>query len=192
MSTSSPQAGQISPDGQFRWDGQQWVPLAAGYREPTSWTRPLRMAVTAYLVVSVVYSLVAAVLFLNSATVERAIRASGSSVPSDQLQQAVTISVAVGWVFVLVLSAVSVVLAIGSYLGWRWAFWVTLVWLGFNSVGVLTNLNALFSPRVQTQPAAVTAGSLLLSLVALALFIWMLVAAVRFGPWAMRKPGPYL
>src|SRR3989442_6789129 len=128
MSQSSPQAGQISPDGQFRWDGQQWIPLAAGYREPASWTRPLRMAVAGYLVVGVIYSIAGAALYLNSASIERAIRASGTTVPSDQLQQAVTISVAVGWTFVLVLSAVSIVLAIGSYLGWRWALSVTLVW----------------------------------------------------------------
>jgi hypothetical protein len=189
MSTSSPQAGQISPDGQFRWDGQQWVPLAAGFREPTSWTRPLRMAVAGYLVVNVIYSLIGAALYVNSASVERAIRASGTTVPSDQIQQAVAISVAVGWAFILVLSAISVVLAVGSYLGWRWAFWVTLVWLAFNSVGVLTNLSSLASPRVQAQPAPIIAGSLLLSLIALALFVWMLIAAVRYGPWAMRKPG---
>jgi len=189
MSTSSPEAGQISPDGQFRWDGQQWVPLAAGYREPTSWTRPLRMTVAAYLVVGVIYSIAGAAFYLNSASVERAIRASGTTIPSDQLQQAVTISVTVGWAFVLALSAISIVLAIGSYLGWRWAFWVTLVWLAFNAVGVLTNLNSLANPRVQAQPSAVIAGSLLLSLIALALFVWMLVAAVRYGPWAMRKPG---
>jgi hypothetical protein len=189
MSTSSPQAGQISPDGQFRWDGQQWVPLAAGYREPTSWTRPLRLTVAAYLVVSVIYSLVGAALYLNAASVERAIRASGSQVPSDQIQQAVQISVVVGWVFVLVLTGVSIVLAVGSYLGWRWAFWVTLVWLGLNSIGVISNAGSLANASSQPQPPAIIAGSLLLSLVALALFIWMLVAAIRYGPWAMRKPG---
>jgi hypothetical protein len=36
---------------------------------------------------------------------------------------------------------------------------------------------------------AVIAGSLVLSLIALALFIWLVVAAVRYGPWATRKPG---
>jgi hypothetical protein len=189
MSTSSPQAGQISPDGQFRWDGQQWVPLAAGYREPTSWTRPLRLTVAAYLVVNVIYSLVGAALYLNAASVERAIRASGNQVPTDQIQQAVQISVVVGWVFVLVLTGVSIVLAVGSYLGWRWAFWVTLVWLGLNSIGVISNAGSLANASSQPQPVAIIAGSLLLSLVALALFIWMLVAAIRYGPWAMRKPG---
>jgi hypothetical protein len=189
MSTSSPQAGQISPDGQFRWDGQQWVPLAAGYREPTSWTNPLRMAVAGYLVLSIVYSLATAALFLNPATMERAIRSSNANLPSDQVQQVVAVSVTVGWIFVLVLASISLLLAVGSYRGWRWAFWVTLVWLAFNSIGVLTNLNSLANARVQTQPAAVIVGSLLLSLIALALFIWMIVAAFRYGPWAMRKPG---
>ena len=57
--------------------------------------------------------------------------------------------------------------SVGSYLGWRWAFWVTLVWLAFNSIGVLTNLNSLANSRAQAEPAAVIAGSLLLCFVAL-------------------------
>jgi hypothetical protein len=88
-----------------------------------------------------------------------------------------------------VLTGVSIVLAIGSFLGWRWAFWVTLVWLGLNSIGVISNAGSLANASSQPQPPAVIAGSLLLSLVALALFIWMLVSAIRYGPWAMRKPG---
>jgi hypothetical protein len=189
MSSTSPQVGQISPDGQFRWDGQQWAPLARGYREPTSWTRPMQLAIAAYLVLSAVYSLVSTALFLNAAAIEKAIRSSNASVPSDQVQQAVTLALVVGWVFAVVIAAVSVLFAIGSYLGWRWAFWASLVWLGLNSIGVLTNLGSLANASTQPQPVAVIAGSLVLSLIALALFIWLVVAAVRYGPWAMRKPG---
>jgi hypothetical protein len=189
MSSSSPQVGQISPDGQFRWDGQQWAPLARGYREPTSWTRPMQLANAAYLVVSAAYSLVTTALFLNAGAIERALRASNASIPSEQVQQAVTFTVLVGWVFVIVIAAVSVLFAVGSYLGWRWAFWASVVWLGLNSIGVLTNLGSLANSSSQPQPVAVIAGSLVLSLVALALFIWLVVAAVRYGPWATRKPG---
>jgi uncharacterized membrane protein len=66
---------------------------------------------------------------------------------------------------------------------------VALVWLALNSVGVLSNLNALANSGTQVEPAAVVVGSLLLSLVALGLFIWFVVALARYGPWAMRKPG---
>jgi hypothetical protein len=29
----------------------------------------------------------------------------------------------------------------------------------------------------------------LLAIVSLGLFIWMLIGAIRHGPWAMKKPG---
>jgi hypothetical protein len=189
MSAASPEVGQVSPDGQFRWDGQQWVPLATNYREPTAWTRPLQLVAAAYLVVGLVYSVVTTALFLTAANMERVLRASNASLGGDQVSQAVNFSILAAWAVVIVLSVVSLLLAVGSFLGWRWVFWVALVWLALNSVGVLSNLNALANSGTQVEPAGVVAGSLLLSLVALGLFIWFVVALVRFGPWAMKKPG---
>jgi hypothetical protein len=189
MSAASPEVGQVSPDGQFRWDGQQWVPLATNYREPTAWTRPLQLVTAAYLVVGLVYSVVTTALFLTAANMERVLRASNASLGGDQVSQAVNFSILAAWAVVIVLSVVSLLLAVGSFLGWRWVFWVALVWLALNSVGVLSNLNALANSGTQVEPAGVVAGSLLLSLVALGLFIWFVVALVRFGPWAMKKPG---
>jgi hypothetical protein len=189
MSTTSPEIGQVSPDGQFRWDGQQWAPLETGFREPTSWTRPLQLVAAAYLVLGALYSIITTAVFLNSASIERTIRASGTSLSGEQVQQAINFSVVTAWVVVGVLAAVSLLLAIGSFLGWRWAFWVTLVWLGLNSVGVLSNLNAIVNAQNQPLPVGVVVGSLILSLIALAIFIWCLIAAIRYGPWAMRKPS---
>jgi hypothetical protein len=189
MSATSPDVGQVSPDGQFKWDGQQWVPLATNYREPTAWTRPLQLATAAYLVVGLVYSVVTTALFLTAANMERVLRASNASLGGDQVSQAVNFSILAAWAVVIVLGVVSLLLAVGSFLGWRWVFWVALVWLALNSIGVLSNLNALANSGTQVEPAGVVAGSLLLSLVALGLFIWFVVALVRFGPWAMKKPG---
>jgi hypothetical protein len=189
MSATSPEAGQVSPDGQFRWDGQQWVPLAANYREPTAWTRPLQLVTAAYLVIGLVYSVVTTALFLTAANMERVLRASNANLGGDQVSQAVNLSILAAWAVVIVLAVVSLLLAVGSFLGWRWVFWVALVWLALNSVGVLSNLNALANSGTQVEPAAVVVGSLLLSLVALGLFIWFVVALARYGPWAMRKPG---
>jgi hypothetical protein len=189
MSTGSPPVGQVSPDGLYRWDGQQWVALASGYREPTSWTRPLQLATAGYLVLSIVVSLITSALFINATSVERAVRAQNPSMASDQIQTAVSVGVAFAWAFVIVLAVVSLVVAIGSFLGWRWMFWVALVWLGLSSLGVITNLNSLANTRTQVQPVWSSAVAELLSLVALGLFIWLLVSVVRYGPWAMRKPG---
>jgi hypothetical protein len=128
-------------------------------------------------------------LFLTAANMERVLRASNANVGGDQVSQAVNFSILAAWAVVIVLAVVSLLLAVGSFLGWRWVFWVALVWLALNSVGVLSNLNALANSGTQVEPAGVVVGSLLLSVVALGLFIWFVVALVRFGPWAMKKPG---
>ena len=180
----------MSPDGQFKWDGERWAPLERGYREPTSWTRPLQLVTAAYLVLGVLYSMITTALFLNTATIERTVRASGTGLSGEQVQQAVNFSVGIVWVVVAVLAVISLLLAAGSFLGWRWAFWVTLVWLGLNSVGILSNLNAIVHAENQPLPVGVLVGSLILSAIALAIFAWCLTAAIRYGPWAMRKPGP--
>jgi hypothetical protein len=189
MSATSPEVGQVSPDGQFKWDGQEWVPLATNYREPTAWTRPLQLATAAYLIVGLVYSVLTTALFLTAANMERVLRTSNANISGDQVSQAVNFSILAAWAVVIVLAAVSLLLAVGSFLGWRWVFWVALVWLALNSIGVLSNLNALANSQTQVEPVGVVAGSLLLSLVALGLFIWFVVALVRYGPWAMKKPG---
>jgi hypothetical protein len=189
MSATSPEVGQVSPDGQFKWDGQEWVPLATNYREPTAWTRPLQLATAAYLIVGLVYSVLTTALFLTAANMERVLRTSNANISGDQVSQAVNFSILAAWAVVIVLAAVSLLLAVGSFLGWRWVFWVALVWLALNSIGVLSNLNALANSQTQVEPVGVLAGSLLLSLVALGLFIWFVVALVRYGPWAMKKPG---
>lgn len=189
MSATSPEVGQVSPDGQFKWDGQEWVPLATNYRQPTAWTRPLQLATAAYLIVGLVYSVLTTALFLTAANMERVLRTSNANISGDQVSQAVNFSILAAWAVVIVLAAVSLLLAVGSFLGWRWVFWVALVWLALNSIGVLSNLNALANSQTQVEPVGVVAGSLLLSLVALGLFIWFVVALVRYGPWAMKKPG---
>ena len=100
MSATSPEAGQVSPDGQFRWDGQQWVPLAANYREPTAWTRPLQLVTAAYLVIGLVYSVVTTALFLTAANMERVLRASNANLGGDQVSQAVNLSILAAWAVV--------------------------------------------------------------------------------------------
>src|SRR5919109_1703461 len=98
MSEVGPQVGQVSPDGQFRWDGRQWVPLASGYREPTAWTRPLQLVTAAYLALGTLYSVITTAVFLNSSAVERTLRASSANLSGDQLQKAINFTIAIAWV----------------------------------------------------------------------------------------------
>jgi hypothetical protein len=189
MSTESPQVGDVSTDGQFRWDGLAWTPLARGHREPTSWTLPLRWVATAYLVLTALVQLVTNVLFVTQAAIERSIRAQSPQLSEDQVQSSAALGFTLGWALVAVIVVLSVVLAVGSYRGWRWVFWVDLVVLAIGSIEVATNAFALASPATQTLPQGVVVFDLVLSVVALGLLIWFIVAAARFGPWAMRRPG---
>src|SRR5207253_7254575 len=55
--------GQVSADGQFRWDGQQWVPIPRGAREPTPWTRPMQLASAGFFAAQVLLSIFTAALY---------------------------------------------------------------------------------------------------------------------------------
>ena len=187
--SQTPEIGQISPDGLFRWDGQDWMPLARGYREPTDWTLPLQRAGAAYLVVAALEQVVTNALFTNSASVERTIRAQQPSWSADQVHSAAQLGVALSWATVVVLSAIMIFLAVGSLLRWRWTFWVVLVWLALSSLGVAQGALALTSTAVQSQPKGSIAVGLVVAVAGLGLLVWFIVAAVRYGPWGMRKPG---
>ena len=189
MSTESPQVGEISADGQFRWDGAEWTPLARGHREPTSWTLPLRRVAAAFLAVYAVAGLLTNVLFVTEPALERTLRASSPQLTQDQVRSAATLGYTLGWITVGIITVIVLVLAFGSLRGWRWAFWVDLAALALISIGVITNVFALASPAVQTLPQGAIAFNLLFSVVALGMLVWLIVAAARFGPWAMRRPG---
>lgn len=191
MSSQTPQVGQFSPDGQFQWDGREWMPVARGHREPTPWTRPMQLVTAVFLVVGVLNSLVVDALYLRADTFIRITRAQNTSLPDDTIRQIANFQVLVTWTLLVVVSVVLLVLAVGSLLRWRWAFWVNLAWLILSSIGLFTSLAALAArPATQAIPRAAIGLSILLSLAGLALLIWYIVALARFGPWAMRKPGP--
>jgi len=157
--------------------------------EPTSWTRPLRWAAAAYLLLCGVVALATNVLFETRSAIERSLLASNPQLGGDQLQASVALGLAFAWVTVAVIVVGAVVLALASYRGWRWAFWADLVVLAIGAIQVVTNALALTSAATQVQPPVAVAADLVLSVVALALLVWFVLAVTRYGPWAMRRPG---
>jgi hypothetical protein len=182
-------AGQISADGQFRWDGQQWLPLASGFRQPTPWTRPMQLASAALCVVSAVVGVAFTLIFINHDSMLNAIKAQGTTIPAGtSVDSVVNIAVAGTIGFVIFFAVLELVGAVGSYLGWRWMFWVLLVLFALDGLGALTNLAVVAQPARSALPIVPLLINELFSLAALALFVWMLIGLIKFGPWAMRKP----
>jgi hypothetical protein len=182
--------GQVSADGQFRWDGQQWVPIPRGEREPTPWTRPMQLAVAAFFVLETLLSVVTSALFINHDSMLRVLQAQGTSIPpGTDVNTIVNVSLVFAWIVVAVIGVLDLVAALGSFLGWRWMFWVALVLNGLAAIGAATNLRTFANPNSSPVPTWGVAIGEVFSLVSLGLFIWMLIAVIRFGPWAMKRPG---
>jgi hypothetical protein len=188
--TPTAAAGQVSADGQFRWDGQQWVPIPRGAREPTPWTRPMQLGVAAYFVIATLFSILSSALFINRDSMLRVMQAQGTSIPAGtDISTVVDISIVLAWVVTAVIAALELFAALGSFLRWRWMFWMALILLGIGSIGAVTNLSTFAHPQASPVPIWGIAVSEVLSIVSVALFVWMLIGVIRYGPWAMKRPG---
>jgi hypothetical protein len=182
--------GQVSSDGQFRWDGQQWVPIPRGEREPTPWTRPMQRAVAGFFVVETLFSILTSALFITHDSMLRVLQSQGTSIPAGtDINTIINVSIVFAWVAVAVIGVIELVAALGSYLGWRWMFWVVLVVLALGAIGAVTNIGTFARPQSSPVPTWGVAISEVLSVASLGLFIWLLIGAIKFGPWAMKKPG---
>jgi uncharacterized membrane protein len=101
------------------------------------------------------------------------------------------VNITIGFAIALAIgiAIVELVGAVGSYLGWRWVFWPVLVIFGLTAIGALLGLFSF--ARASSSP--IGAGGLviseLLDLLGLAMFVWLLVGLIRYGPWAMKRPG---
>jgi len=164
-------------------------PAGGRDREVTTWTLPLRWTTAAYLVLAALVEFVTNALFETRPAIERSLRAASPKLSGDQLRDSVSFGYVSAWLLVAVVVVGAAVLAYGAYRGWRWAFWVNLVVLFVGAAQLPTNVLALSSPATQIQPPAAIALELLLSLVAAGLLVWSVVAAARYGPWAMRRRG---
>ncbi len=180
----------ISPDGRWRWDGERWVvnevaarPLGPVRYERTRDTRRVQAAVVGYLLLSVVHS--AAVLPTTfRASMESALRNTPGLDPStfDAMMTGLivfAIAVAAIWAGVLIF---------GTWSLWRWVYYVVMILGALSAFSVLTNGLALGGAGSSALlPAWTSATGLVVSLLYVALAVWMFTLWRRYqSAWARR------
>ncbi len=150
----------------------------------------MQLAAAGLFAFEAVYSVVTSLIFINHDSMLKALQAQGTQPPSGtSMDTLVSVGIATAIGFVVFIAILELIAAAGSFLGWRWMFWAALILFGFGGLGALTNIGTLGRPTTSPLPVGALAVSELLSLASLALFIWMLVGVVKYGPWAMKKPG---
>ncbi len=150
----------------------------------------MQLAAAGLLVVEAVFSILTSAVYVNHDSMLRAIQTRGlDNPPGADVDTLVTAAIVSTWIVVIVIAGIEVVAALGSYMGWRWIFWAALVLLGVGAIGAITNLGILANPGTSPIPGWALAVDQVLSIAAFALFIWMLIGLIRYGPWAMKRPG---
>ena len=208
----------LSPDGRSRWTGTAWVPTGNVYgpppyqaagrasREPTSWTRPLQLAVAGWYVLEGLYALT--LPFWMGGPMSQAMNQSIQrqqqlyptvSPPPIELTNVMTSMVGgILWVSALFGLVIAILVVVGALQRWTWMYYVVLVLLGFGAISLPVDVvDALGGSAVSAAsgfslPAWTYWLGLASAIPSTALFIWMLVALVKRGPWAMRKVSPQL
>ena len=199
----------LSRDGRSRWNGVTWVPVVSGptpvYFQPrsgarvaTGWTRPLQYSVIAWYLAYAIWSIAAPFLmagpisdYVNQAVQQNA--ALNPDVPPPTadvlatINSVITVALAAAAAIGVGISAVAI---IGALRRWTWVFYAVLVLLGLQTVSFPFTLISAFTTSAFSPmklPVAITAISVAFGVPAVALFVWMLVAAFRRGPWAMTR-----
>lgn len=172
--------GTRSQDGQFVWTGSDWTPATAATE--TGWTRPLQRSAAVFFSVSALVSVI--VTFMLGSNIRHYYaQTMPNSRNSDSLVSTmanVTIGVSVFFVIVYL------VMAVASARGWGWAFWVDLVLFAIGAISAFADLGSLGSNSPVPLPGAI--ASEVVNFVAIFLLIWFLIALIKYGVWARRKP----
>lgn len=203
----------LSNDGRSRWNGFVWVPVGAtptpgfysqprsGPRVPTGWTKPLQYSVVAWYVVYAIWSVAGPFLmagplsdYMNQVIQQNAaLNPDVPPPPADVLatiNSVITVALGLGAAIGVAIAAVAI---IGALRRWTWVFYAVLVLLGLQAVSFPFTLVSAFTTSTFSPmklPVALTATSVAFGIPAIALFIWMAVAAFRRGPWAMTRVPP--
>jgi hypothetical protein len=167
-------------------------------RTPSNWTKPLQYSVIAFYAASAIWAVAEPFLmagpisdYLNQVIQQNAaLNPDVPPPPADVLSTinaVITVALGIGAAIGVAISAIAI---IGALRRWTWVFYAVLVLLGLQTVSFpLTLISAFTTSTISPMklPVSLTAASVALAIPAIALFIWMAVAAFRRGPWAMTR-----
>lgn len=181
-------------------------------REATSWTRPLQYTVAGFYALQAVYALSlpfwmggpmsAAMTQSMNQSIQRQQQLNPAVSPppaafTDAINTMMTSMLSVTlWLAAAFGVAIGVVAIIGALKRWAWTYYVVLVLLGFSALSLPANLVSAVGGSAMSAFGGVSMPSwtyglgAAVGIPATALFVWMLVALVKRGPWAMRKVAP--
>lgn len=204
-------ATTVSPDGAYLWNGREWVPNVPAAptrfrKEPTSWTRPLQLAVIALTLIGDV-NLLTLLPYLTDyirQAVRRSIELSLASQPPAQNAEEIRSQVlAIGdqaalWTAILsvVLAAIWLVLILaGTLRRWTWFYWLLMVIYALSILGLPQQILQVFGVGTSGGPGTpvllLPLPNALLGLAVgcleVVLLVWMIIAYRKYGPWACRR-----
>jgi len=206
----------LSPDGRWRWNGSAWVPLTgmvppadpaayqayppqAAPRVPTRWTKPLQYAVVAVSIVYAAYTFSLPFWMtgtmsqaMNQAIQQQAAQNPDMGTPPPEILSTYTSMMTVTlWFAVFIVVALATVVIIGALKRWTWIFYAVLVLLGLSTLSLPFNIIAAVSGssglNVYSLPSLIYWIAVGIGIPLAALFVCMLVAVIRYGPWAMPR-----
>jgi hypothetical protein len=210
----------LSPDGRSRWNGYAWAPMApmrpmaapayphyqqpATVRVPTPWTKPMQYVVAAWYALAAFYALslpfwmsgVITQAFNQSLQRQSQVNPNVSPPPPEFVSTMTSMMSGILWVSAIIGVAVCAVLVIGALRRWTWIFWVVLVLLGLGTLALPFNLisavaGATYAANLYGVPSWTAWFSVGVGIPTAALFVWMLVALIRYGPWATTKTAAW-
>jgi hypothetical protein len=167
-------------------------------RVPTDWTRPLQYSVVAWYLLRAFYVIALPFVmagpmadYINQ-VMQRQAQLDPTVAPPpaeffSTLNNFLIVGFAIGAAFGV---AISVVAIIGALKRWTWVFYAVLVLLALETLSFPFVVISAFTTSTLSPiklPVAVTAASVGFGVAAIALFVWMLIAIVRRGPWAMTR-----
>ncbi len=206
----------LSHDGRTRWNGSEWVPVqglgpgvaANRYplsgRVPTSWTRPLQLAVAGWYALSAIYAL--SLPFWMSGVMTQVMNQAiqrqqeqnptASPLPTDFASTMGSLMTGVLWVAAVIGVVICAVFIIGALRRWTWIYYVVLVLLGLGAISLPLDLinaaggSSMAAASGFSMPSWYYLVGILTAIPGTALFVWMVVALARRGPWAMSRAQP--
>jgi hypothetical protein len=172
-------------------------------RVPTPWTKPMQYAVAAWYALAALYAVslpfwmssVITQAFTQSFQRQAQLNPNVSPPPPEFMSSMTSMMSGILWASAIIAVVVCAVLAVGAVMRWTWIFWVVLILLGLGTLGLPFNLisavsGSSYAANLYGLPAWTTWLSVAIGIPNAALFVWMLVAAIRYGPWATTRTTP--